>query len=94
MAQPSKTGRMISALDLANRIVADAARYHTGMGVLPFITMSSGARKILEEDPETRGWFYVESGFLGFHGYFVITDPSDRVWYLIGRRQLFEEEEQ
>lgn len=93
MTQPSKTGRMISALDLANRIVADAERYHTGMGVLPFITMSSGARKILEEDPETRGWFYVESGCLGFHGYFVITDPSDKVWYQIGRRQFFEEED-
>lgn len=85
---------MINAHDLANRIVSDAERYHTGMGVLPFITMSSGARKILEEDPETSGWFYVENGCLGFHGYFVITDPSDKVWYQIGRRHLFKEEEQ
>lgn len=53
MAQPSKTGRMISALDLANRIASDAERYEVGMGVPPFITMSSGARKLLEEDPET-----------------------------------------
>lgn len=93
MTQPSKTGRMISALDLANRIVADAERYHTGMGVLPFITMSSGARKILEEDPETSGWFYVDADCRGFCGYFVITDPSDKVWYQIGRRQFFEEED-
>ena len=82
---------MISAHDLADKIIADAERYHAGMDVLPFITMSSGARKILEEDPETSGWFYVENGCLGFHGYFVITDLSDKVWYQIGRRQFFEE---
>lgn len=93
MAQPSKTGRMISALDLANRIVADAERYHAAMDVLPFITMSSGARKLLEEDSETSGWFYVDAGCRGFHGYFVITDPSDKVWYQIWRRQFFEEED-
>ena len=85
---------MISAHDLAYRIVSDAERYEVGMGVLPFITMSSGARKLLEEDQETKGWFYVEYGCLGFHGYFVITDPSDnKVWYQIGRRQLFKEED-
>lgn len=85
---------MINAHELANRIVADAERYHAAMDVLPFITMSSGARKILEEDPETSGWFYVENGCRGFCGYFVITDPSDKVWYQIGRRVLFKEDEQ
>ena len=59
---------MINAHELANRIVADAERYHAAMDVLPFITMSSGARKILEEDPETSGWFYVENGCRGFCG--------------------------
>ena len=85
---------MINAHELANRIVADAERYHAAMDVLPFITMSSGARKILEEDPETSGWFYVDAGCRGFCGYFVITDPSDKVWYQIGRRVLFKEDEQ
>ena len=84
---------MINAHELADRIVTDATRYHIAMGALPIITMSSGARKILEEDPETSGWFYVENGCRGFCGYFVITDPSDKVWYQIGRRQLFEEED-
>ena len=85
---------MISAHDLADKIIADAERYEVGMGVPPFITMSSGAIKILEEDPETSGWFYVENGCLGFHGYFVITDLSDKVWYRIFRTVSFKEDEQ
>ena len=85
---------MINAHELADRIVTDATRYHIAMGALPIITMSSGARKILEEDPETSGWVYVENGCRGFWGYFVITDPSDKVWYQIGRRVLFKEDEQ